>query len=605
MPRFALRLAAAIIVGWLTLESAGGVRAEQPFEESYSGSSGLPSAQPVLPQATRRTIGKFSEVPETDAVSDWMARPRGNDAQIEVVLGQSRILTVKKPLFPADKPAAGQNAVSAIASGVIAIGDPTILDFEVLPNPQMIRLVGKRAGITDLTIISPDNEAISMQVVVLYDLDLLRVQLAKLFPHTIIGVSQVQDHVVLEGQARNTAQIAQIEAAVRVSLASSQAARKVKAKETGAAGGNDPRLGNMAPGRASLGDGDSAPVAAPEMGSPPETEVTYPEAQIINLMHIPGVQQIMLQVRVAELNRTGLREMGIDWLAAGSNFTAGTALTGTSIAAGLGGLLGNTGVGNASGSKTTAFAIFPSANVDFLIRALRQNNLLTILAEPNLVAMTGHEASFLAGGQFPVPVPQGVGGAGSGTVTVQWKDFGVQLNFLPHIIDGELIRLKVAPEVSTIDQNLGTTLVVGGSPVPGINTRRVETTVEMKEGQTLALAGLLTVTLDASTSRIPGMGDLPYIGAFFSNTTHQSIEKELLVLVTPVLVSPIPEGQEIPYPGQDIMQPNDKEFYFLSRIEGRTGRPYRSTTSWDNPLGLVERMKLERDCLHGSVGFSR
>jgi pilus assembly protein CpaC len=127
----------------------------------------------------------------------------------------------------------------------------------------------------------------------------------------------------------------------------------------------------------------------------------------------------------------------------------------------------------------------------------------------------------------------------------------------------------------------------------------------MMEGQTLALAGLLSVNIDATTSRIPFMGDLPYVGPFFSNNSHQNQEKELLILVTPVLVSPIPEGECVPYPTEEISDPNDNEFFFLGRIEGRTGRPFRSTLSWANPLGLVERMKLERDCLNGDMGFSR
>ena len=133
-------------------------------------------------------------------------------------------------------------------------------------------------------------------------------------------------------------------------------------------------------------------------------------------------------------------------------------------------------------------------------------------------------------------------------------------------MDEETIRLNVSPEVSTIDESIGTSLVPGGSPTPGINTRKVNTTVEMREGETLALAGLLEVALDAQTTRIPGLGDLPYLGPFFSNTTHQRVERELLILVTPFFVSATDRCEELRLPGQDLQEPNDLEFYFLNRI---------------------------------------
>ena len=256
------------------------------------------------------------------------------------------------------------------------------------------------------------------------------------------------------------------------------------------------------------------------------------------------------------------------------------------------------------GSNGTAFGIFPSGNFEILLRALRKNSLLSIMAEPNLVALSGHQASFLAGGQFPVPVPQSSGGS-SNSITVEWKDFGVQLTFVPFVLDDESIRMTVMSEVSTIDEALGTTLVVGGDPVPGVNARRTTSTVEMKQGQTLAMAGLLQVTLDATTSRIPGLGDLPYIGPLFSNTSHKRVEKELLILVTPQLIKPMDADQPMPLlPGEEVTDPNDLEFYLLNRIAGRTCREHRSTTGWDDPLGLVRRLKLESSCVSGPVGFS-
>lgn len=235
------------------------------------------------------------------------------------------------------------------------------------------------------------------------------------------------------------------------------------------------------------------------------------------------------------------------------------------------------------------------------LRTLRRNTLLNILAEPNLVAMSGHEASFLAGGQFPVPVNQNLSG-GNNSISVEFKNFGVQLGFLPFVLDDEMIRLTVTPEVSTIDESLGTVLVVGGTPVPGLNTRRATTTVELRQGQTLAIAGLLQVELDAQTSRLPGLGDLPYLGPLFSNTTHKRVEKELLVMVTPHLVSPLEHDQVPPLPGVEITDPNDWEFYLLNRIEGLTEVPFRSTTSWDCLQKKLYR--LEKRSVYGPSGFS-
>ena len=217
------------------------------------------------------------------------------------------------------------------------------------------------------------------------------------------------------------------------------------------------------------------------------------------------------------------------------------------------------------------------------------------------MAMSGQRASFLAGGQFPVPVPQ-TGGAQTGAITIEWKDFGVQLNFVPYVLEDEMIRLQVEPEVSTIDKALGVTVL--GTSVPGLNSRKAQTTVELRQGQTLAIAGLLSVEIAGETNRVPGLGDLPYIGPLFSNTSHSKVEKELLVLVTPYLVAPQNADQVQPLPGAEIEDPNDWEFYFLNRIEGRTGKNFQSTKSADDPLGLVRLMKLERRCMSGPVGFS-
>src|SRR5262249_3157028 len=138
----------------------------------------------------------------------------------------------------------------------------------------------------------------------------------------------------------------------------------------------------------------------------------------------------------------------------------------------------------------------------------------------------------------------------------------------------------------------------------GLNTRKAQTTVEMRQGQTLAIAGLLQLQMDGNMDRIPGLGDLPILGPFFSNTTGERIEKELVVLVTPYLVEPMNKGQVPPTPGDEVKEPNDLEFYLFNRIEGKTGYDFRSTTQWDDPLHLVRLLKLEQKYVSGPVGFS-
>ncbi|MCA9248290.1 MAG: pilus assembly protein N-terminal domain-containing protein [Planctomycetales bacterium] len=528
--------------------------------------------------------------PAQPSVSSFAEALKGNDAAVEITVGQGRLLTLKKPLAAKD------------ASAFVAAGDPTVIDFEVLPNARMIRVTGKRPGLTDLSITNGDGETYSFEVHVVYDIALISAYLKQTFPDARLTLSQLREHIMVQGQARSATQVSEIIQTLELYLASALTPSTVKAKQNG----DDPEPLPPPDNEGGEGEGEEGGGewhAGGDANGSPEVSATYAVPKIINLIRVPGVQQVMLQVKIAELNRTGLREIGADLGFAGGNGNVfGTSIGGAVVSAF--GLLGGGVAGGASaanGPSTTAFGVFPDADFQIFLRALRDNSLLRILAEPNLVAMSGHQASFLAGGQFPVPVPQISGGVAN-SITVQFRDFGVQLDFLPYVLDDDVIRLTVAPEVSSIDFSLGTTLVVGGDPIPGLNTRRADTTVEMRQGQTLAIAGLLQVEVDGNTSRIPGLGDLPYIGPLFSNTSHERKEKELLVLVTPYLVSPM-QCEDVPaLPGQDILDPHDVEFYFHNRIEGRTGMPYRSTTSWDDVQ--VNLLHLEENFVSGPSGFS-
>jgi pilus assembly protein CpaC len=545
-------------------------------------------------------------------VRDFVEKLSTNDAVIEIVAGQSQIVSFKEPFR------------------TVAVGEPAVIDFTPL-NQRQIRVVGNHVGVSDLSVITPDNRVYSFEVRVVADLDPLRLQLRASFPDASIKIAQIRDHLVVEGQARDTGQVSRILDTVRAYMVSVQAvqARRIRqqavARGLGAFPGGAPPAAEPIPRPAGAAPGAGQPPAVvpplagqpslplgPATGTGLEVEYTVPQPLIINLLHVPGPQQVLLKVRIAELDRTGMRQIGANLIGLSDGNLVGTSVgSGAVLATGIKGISPTGLLINPdpaatffqTTSTTTVFGIFEHAGFEFLLSALRNNSLVKILAEPNLIAMNGQQASFLAGGEFPIPVPQVTGGVAS-SITVIFKEFGVRLSFTPYIQDDESIRLTVDPEVSTIDKALGVTLTTGGSVVPGLNTRRAHTTVEMHQGQTLAIAGLLSLELDGTTNRIPGLGDLPILGPFFSNTTNDRVEKELLVLVTPYLAEPMNPEQVPPLPGEEVKEPNDLEFYLLNRIEGRTGRDWRSTTQYDDALHVLRCfLKLENDHVRGPYGF--
>jgi pilus assembly protein CpaC len=260
-------------------------------------------------------------------------------------------------------------------------------------------------------------------------------------------------------------------------------------------------------------------------------------ARIVNMLQLPGPllsQQVMLQVRFAEVNRRAVQELGLNLVMGPNthNDYAARVTTGQFTAPMID-----------EGSTTFSdllnlFVLNSNYNIGAVIRALKTKGYFQSLAEPNLIAYNGQQASFLAGGEFPVPVAQGA----MATVTVEWKEFGVRLTFTPTIA-GDTIRLKVKPEVSSLDFNNGITL--GGYRIPALITRRAETDVELRDGQTFAIAGLLHNTTQENRSGIPILSSIPIIGALFKTRADQKEQTELMVLITPQLVRPL-DPDEVP-----------------------------------------------------------
>jgi pilus assembly protein CpaC len=259
------------------------------------------------------------------------------------------------------------------------------------------------------------------------------------------------------------------------------------------------------------------------------------KSKVINLIQVPGGgdrQQVMLQVRFAEVSRRALTELGLSLFATRSNFVARSTTQQFAAPA------FDEDRGLVFSDFLNLFYFNPMQGIGGVLKALQQNGGFQSLAEPNLIAYNGQEASFLAGGEFPVPVVQGA----TGTVTVVFKEFGIRLNFKPTIA-GDTIRLKVRPEVSSLDFANGITLE--GFRIPSLTTRRAETDVELRDGQSFAIAGLLDNTRQTDGAAVPILSKLPIIGALFKSKSDRAEETELLVLITPKLVRPL-NPDEVP-----------------------------------------------------------
>src|SRR5713226_745283 len=265
--------------------------------------------------------------------------------------------------------------------------------------------------------------------------------------------------------------------------------------------------------------------------------------QIVSSLQVaaPHERQVMLAVKFAEVDRTKLQQFGINIFSTGATNTIGTGTTEQFSPPTLSSTTGGTGTITAS-DFLNIFLFRPDINLGTTIRDLQQRNVLEILAEPNLMALNGQKASFLAGGEFPFPIVQP--GQGFVAVTIQFKPFGVRLDFTGTIANDNIIRLHVAPEVSTLDFSNG--LSIQGFNIPAISTRRAETEIELKDGQSFGIAGLMDHRTQALMSKVPGIGDIPVLGQLFRSRSINRSNTELLVLVTPHIVDPVHTETSVP-----------------------------------------------------------
>ncbi len=328
--------------------------------------------------------------------------------------------------------------------------------------------------------------------------------------------------------------------------------------------------------------------------------------KVVNLLNVDvpaGDPQILLKVRFESVDRTKENQLGLNLFSTGAANTIGSVSTGGFSPPTL--TLPN-GSGSTTVSLTNAlqlFAFYPGINLGATIEALETRGLVETLAEPNVLAENGKQASFLAGGQFPYPVAQGAGAGSGAVITIQFKDYGVRLNFIPTITPRGTIRLQVAPEVSALDYSNSVT--ISGFTVPAITMRRVKTEVELQDGQSFAIGGLLDNTESETFLKIPFLGDIPILGRFFQSLQRTKNNTELIVIVTPEIVNPIPAGAPLPEPKfpAAFLPPNSA--VPMHNPDTRTAETTPAPPPATMPVEqLIESMKPEKTLNDQSGGMS-
>ena len=289
-------------------------------------------------------------------------------------------------------------------------------------------------------------------------------------------------------------------------------------------------------------------------------QIASTAGKVINLLYVdvpPPQPQILLKVRFASVDLTQLRQLGINIFSVGAANTIGTVTTGQFPAPTVS--TPTTGSAVATIANALNLSLFrQDLGLGATIQALENDGVIQVLSQPNLLAANGKQASFLAGGEYPYPVVQGVTGGGLGAVTIQFQEFGVRLNFIPTITPRNTIRLQVAPEVSSLDFTNG--VQISGFTVPALDVRKMNTEVEMAQGQSLAIGGLLDNRETQNLQKVPFIGDIPILGKLFQSISKTTTKTELIVIVTPEIVAPMPAGVPLPklnYP-EKFIPPNSK-----------------------------------------------
>ncbi len=387
---------------------------------------------------------------------------------------------------------------SDIPFAELSIANPGIADISTLSD-RSIYVLGKTPGRTTLTLLAADGSLISnVDVHVTPDIAEFKERLQQILPGEMIEIRTANDGIVLSGVVSSTAKL-------------------------------DRAL-------------DLANRYAPE--------------RVSNLMSVGGTQQVMLKVRFAEMQRSVAKNLGVSLAAAGGSEIGIDGRTGTYLADG-------NGIGNpltpTQGTRGALALGFTAGSVQFavLLEALESKGVVRTLAEPNLTALSGQEAKFLGGGEYPIPVLTNDG------VGIEYKPFGVELNFTPTVVDGDIINLQMNAAVSSIDTTV--TVEAGGFSINAFKRRETSTTVEMRDGESFAVAGLLQDDFRNSNSQLPWIGDVPILGSLFRSASFQRNQSELVIIITPYLVTPT-KGDSFALPTDRVKLPSEREFFLNGNV---------------------------------------
>lgn len=490
-----------------------------------------PSFQPcqavTVDPSTQVTLGKSSlvrlSVPITRMVVGGMPA------------GRSMALGTEAPL-PAPLASAAQAGLASSQAALQPVNDGVAQVDITLLSPTELFILGRKPGSMNLVLQSADGRCFIRDVTVTVDPSNLQAKLAEFLPgENGIQVRAMDGALVLTGQVSDALKLDQV-----VSVATS------------------------------LGEG----------------------RRVVNMMQLGAPQQVMVEVKIAEVSKTLLDRFGIDYtrvLATASGgavisgiFGGGPALLGRfggggldfrgTAAGAVGSALGSAGGTAATPPLASGATPRPGSSTTLGIDAQNRDGLIRVLAEPNIMAISGQAASFLSGGKIFIPVAQTRDGGGS-VVTLEEKEFGVGLKFVPTVLGGSRVNLKLTSEVSDISQTGSAFTTVGGvtSVLPSISTRRVDTTVQLNDGQSFAIAGLIKNNSTQSVSRFPGLGDIPVLGALFRSTEYQKDQTELVFVVTPRLVQPLRQAAVLP---TDVHKPPSRSDIWLDgKAEGRPAPP--------------------------------
>src|SRR5947209_456863 len=378
----------------------------------------------------------------------------------------------------------------------VIVSDPDIADAIPLTD-HSLSVLGKKIGTARVSVYGEAKKLVGVfDIEVSYDTSRLGSELAQRFPNARFRVSSVNGRIMLGGTAPNAVMV------------------------------------------------DQAITIAKQFG-----------ADVINSVKVNAPQQVMLEVRFVEASRSAGRELGVNWQAVQQRLSD-TGSNGISATTGVAGLIsGAAPFGTILGSM-----LGNGVKADVLVKALEERGIVRRLAEPNLVALSGDTASFLAGGEFPIPVASSLG-----SVSVEFKKYGVGLAFTPTVLGDGVINLKIETEVSQIDPT--TTVTIGGITIPALIVRRANTTVELRDGQSFAIAGLLQAINTADQQQLPWLADVPILGALARSASYQKKETDLVIIVTPHLVRPARPGDVLRTPLDGTRPANDAEFFLLGQAE--------------------------------------